>query len=119
MDELCGVCRYPIPLCKCVDLGEWMKDNNTVSEDIKQSKGKTPLGNLLHFKHALEQVSKVREFGNKKYPDANSYKSIPTEMLLDATFRHLFKDGKDDESGIDHIYHAVVNLLMIAEKERL
>ena len=114
MDELCSGCRYPFQLCKCdpdMDYG--------VSQDIKQTEGKVPLGNLLDFKHALQQVSKVREFGNKKYPDKHSYKEIPTPLLLDACMRHLFNEGLDEESGVHHIYHAIVNLLMIAEKDNL
>ena len=114
MSKVCGICGYPDNVCKCnadADYG--------FNQEIKQTIGKVPLGNLLDFKHALEQVSKVRAFGNNKYPNKHSYKEIPTPLLMDATFRHLFNDGLDDESGVHHIYHAVVNLLMIAEKDRL
>lgn len=115
--NICSLCMYPKELCKCENTIEETSD--TPPEEVKESNGKIPLGNLLHFTHALNQVSRVREFGNVKYPDVNSYKQIPTEMLIDATLRHLFKDGNDEESGVNHIAHAVVNLLMILEKDKL
>ena len=114
MSKVCGICGYPDNVCKCdadTDYG--------FNQEIKQTIGKTPMGNLLDFSHALEQVSKVRAFGGSKYPDKHSYKEIPTPLLIDATFRHLFNDGLDDESGLHHIYHAIVDLLMIAEKDKL
>lgn len=111
---VCGTCKYEINVCKCredMDYG--------ISQDIKQTEGKVPLGNLLDFKHALQQVSKVREFGNKKYPDNHSYKEIPTPLLLDACMRHLFNEGNDEETGVSHYASAIVNLLMIIEKDKL
>jgi hypothetical protein len=129
---ICNICRYEPCSCKtelpeiikCSD-GRYYSNKNLMNRDtdedqsIKQTVGKIPMGNLLDFKHALEQVSKVRAFGNNKYPNKHSYKEIPSPLLIDATFRHLWNSGLDDESGVHHIYHAIVNLLMIAEKDRL
>lgn len=93
--------------------------NKEITKDIKDFKGKTPLSNLLDFKKSLKEVSGVREFGNTKYPDKESYKQIPNDLLFDATLRHIFEciDNEfDKESGRHHLAHAVVNLLMIMEK---
>ena len=114
MSKVCGICGYPDNVCKCstdTDYG--------FNQEIKQTIGKVPMGNLLDFKHALEQVSKVRAFGNKKYPDKESYKEIPTHMLIDATMRHLFSEGNDEETGVSHYASAIMNLLMIIEKDKL
>lgn len=88
---------------------------------IKQMDGKIPLQLLRHFPFALSQVVKVREFGNKKYPNILSYKKLDEQTLIGATLRHIMKDYEnelDEESGEYHIAHAVVNLLMILEKRK-
>ena len=93
-----------------------------IDQLIKQTEGKIPLGNLLDFKNGLRQVSKVREFGNNKYPNKHSYKDIPEHLLIDATIRHLFADCDEDidkESKESHLAHAVVNLLMILEQRQI
>jgi len=90
-----------------------------IDNKIKDHEGKIPLGNLLHFRKALKEVSGVRQFGNKKYQDIHGYKKVPDELLIDATLRHIFefKENEfDKESGRHHLAHAVVNLLMIMEK---
>ena len=93
-----------------------------IDQSIKQTEGKIPLGNLLDFRSALEQVSKVREYGNSKYPDKYSYIDVPEHLLLDATIRHLFADCDEEfdiESKQSHIAHAIVNLLMILEQRQI
>ncbi len=90
-----------------------------IDEKIKQHKGKAPLSNLLHFRNALTEVSKVREYGLKKYQDPESYKQVPNALLTDALLRHLFAEvdnSKDDESGCEHLAHLICNALMVLEK---
>lgn len=91
-----------------------------VTEDIKQHEGKAQLSNLLHFPNALKEISKVRAYGQVKYPDPTSYKKIPNALLTDALMRHLFDEvegNKDLESGCEHLAHLVVNAMMLLEKK--
>jgi hypothetical protein len=89
-----------------------------IDQNIKQTIGKVPLENLLMFKNALMEVSKVREYGLVKYPDPLSYKKSPEGLLKGALMRHLF-DNEDEERAEDsdcyHLAHLICNGLMMLE----
>ena len=89
-----------------------------IDQSIKQTIGKVPLENLLMFKNALIEVSKVREYGLVKYPDPFSYKKTPEGLLKGALMRHLF-EGEDDDLADDsecfHLAHLICNGLMLLE----
>lgn len=90
-----------------------------IPQSIKQHEGKIPLSNLLHFRNALREISKVREFGLKKYPDAESFKQVPNAMLTDALMRNLFDEvdnNIDEESGCEHLAHLAWNAIALLEK---
>ena len=112
-DGLCDICKYPFRLCKCdpdMDYG--------ISQDIKQTHGKAPLGNLLEFTLALEEVVRVREYGKKKYPNAESWRQVPIEEIDHAVMRHMFNTNiKDAESEFSHAAHIIVNLLFKLQLE--
>lgn len=64
----------------------------------------------------LEAYTRVREFGNRKY-EPDSWKSVPNayRRYLAAALRHLIAElsdprGKDEDSGLPHIWHALCNL---------
>jgi hypothetical protein len=61
----------------------------------------------------------VREFGIKKYGDDTSWIRTHPDEYLGAALRHIYKhlEGEelDDESGIEHIYHAMTSLMLAAE----
>jgi hypothetical protein len=66
---------------------------------------------------ALTLVTKVMEFGARKY-EADSWKKVrPTERYLDAALRHLLTVSQegwgalDGESGLPHLAHAACSLL--------
>lgn len=89
-----------------------------IDQSIKQTIGKVPLENLLMFKNALIEVSKVREFGLVKYPDPLSYKKSPEGLLKGALMRHLFDDEDEDfasDSDCYHLAHLLANGLMLLE----
>ena len=113
MSKVCGICGYPDNVCKCsadADYG--------FNQEIKQTIGKVPLGNLMEFSLALEEVSRVREYGKKKYPLAESWRRVPDEDLDSAILRHMFnKNIKDDETGYSHKAHMIVNLMFELQKE--
>lgn len=72
---------------------------------------------------ALVEVAKVMTFGAEKYDKNNWRKGISYERLLDAAERHIIKFGShlwedvDEESGINHLAHAIVNLMMLLQFE--
>ena len=89
-----------------------------VDQKIKQTVGKPPLGNLLEFNLALEEVVRVREYGKRKYPDATSWRQVPEEELDNALLRHIFNPNKKDaETGYSHTAHTIMNLLFKLQKE--
>ncbi len=83
----------------------------------KEHESKDPY-ELLPFR-ALHEVVKVLAFGKDKH-GVDNWKGIEdTQNFIGAALRHIcawqrgFKD--DDETGIDHLAHAVCNLLFIQE----
>ena len=86
-------------------------------QKIKQTLGKPPLGHLLEFNLALEEVCRVREFGKQKY-DPVTWRQVPDNELDNAILRHMFNPSKkDDESGYSHTAHMIQNLLFKLQKE--
>ena len=112
-ETICNVCGYPLDICKCNEDSDY-----GFNQDIKQTIGKVPLGNLMEFSLALEEVSRVREYGKKKYPLAESWRQVPDDYLDSAILRHMFnKNIKDDETGYSHKAHMAVNILFQLQKE--
>ena len=88
-------------------------------DTVKDKEGKARMGLILP--HAAEALVRVREYGLKKYPDANNWKHVPKEDWLDALMRHLMKyiagQKIDSESGLPHLHHALANLSYMIEGE--
>lgn len=68
-------------------------------------------------------IARVREFGNKKYKDSNSWKRVEKERYIDAMFRHLLKyvndnNSVDEESGMPHLWHLACNVAFLCEMEK-
>ena len=70
---------------------------------------------LLPF-DALEKVTKVLEFGAKKYARDN-WKTVEKSRYMKACLRHIFAyirgEEKDSESGESHLSHAACCLLFM------
>lgn len=69
----------------------------------------------------LESLINVSKLGSKKYGlfDYQENKELKIEDFLDAIYRHIFKnyvllEDEDKESELDHHYHIVANLQIIA-----
>ena len=90
-----------------------------MSNGVKDTEGKIAL-NLIP-PHALEEVAKVRMFGNKKYGDPWAWlnASVPKEAFIEAAKRHLNQIAKgklvDPESKLTHLAHAATSLMMALE----
>lgn len=97
---------------KCI---EEVVDNS----GVKDKAGK-PMMRLI-LPHAAEALVRIREYGLKKYPNADNWKSVPKEDWLDAMLRHMMKylDGEeiDFESGKPHLWHALCNLSYLVEMD--
>jgi len=64
----------------------------------------------------LEGLGYVLAFGAEKYDEHNWRKGLPISRLIAASLRHIgkFNNGQDldDESGLNHLYHAAACLMM-------
>ncbi len=91
-----------------------------MSEKIKDTKGKPPLGHVLQCGSALSIASEVMKYGDSKYYPG-SWRKVAKNDFFDAAIRHLtlIKQGEiiDKESQLPHIGHAICNLLYIGEIE--
>jgi hypothetical protein len=67
----------------------------------------------------LEEITKVFQFGLKKYNRDNWRKGFPWTSVFGSTMRHLMAwasgEDRDEESGLLHLAHAAVNILFIIE----
>ena len=81
---------------------------------IKHDAGKERLD--LIPPEALMEVGRVLEFGSRKYAD-NSWHGIKHSRLIAASLRHIMKyqmgNDLDEESNLNHLAHAVTNLMFI------
>jgi hypothetical protein len=71
---------------------------------------------LLPFE-SVEGAVRVLMHGAKKYSAFNWAKGMPYTRVLDATQRHLNAiyqgEDKDPESGLDHVDHAICELIFL------
>jgi len=85
--------------------------------NIKTDEGK-PRYDLVPAR-AEEGVAKAFTYGARKYEDHNWLKSEHPEMYYSAARRHLAEIRKgewvDQESGLPHVDHAIVSLIMFRE----
>lgn len=68
-------------------------------------------------------IARVREYGNKKYGDPENWKTVEKERYIDAMFRHLLAyvndtNGKDEESGLPHLWHIAANVAFLCELDK-
>lgn len=70
---------------------------------------------------ALLGMAKVMTFGEKKYGSHNWRNGINLSRLISASLRHILKynSGKDtdEETGINHLSHAMCCLMMAVEQQ--
>ncbi|NLZ46197.1 MAG: hypothetical protein GX896_05845 [Clostridiales bacterium] len=66
----------------------------------------------------IPAIASVREFGNKKYKDPDSWQTVDPKRYIDALLRHTVKLvdeplGKDKESGLPHLWHMACNVAFL------
>jgi len=78
----------------------------------KFDEGKPDLSQVSY--ELLEGLAFVRMFGERKYARDNWKKGFKVTRSLSAALRHIFKflagQTLDEESGLNHLYHAVACL---------
>lgn len=87
-------------------------------QTIKADAGKPQL-RLVPFQ-ICNDIAVVREYGNKKYSDPESWRRVKPERYIDALLRHVHAFAEDpqsvdQESGIEHYKHAACNLAFLCE----
>lgn len=92
-----------------------------LNQTIKADAGKPRLS--LVPVEIIRCIARVREFGNKKYSDPESWRRVEVERYRDALFRHLIAyidnpSGKDEESGLPHLWHLACNVAFLCEMEK-
>ncbi len=91
------------------------------NQKIKADKGK-PQCRLVPTE-IIRDIAKVREYGLEKYGNAESWRMVAVERYQDAMYRHLLayiEDpiGKDEESGLPHLWHLACNVAFLCELQK-
>lgn len=68
----------------------------------------------------IYDITRVREYGDKKYGSTDNWKTVEAQRYVDAMFRHLLAfvadpDGRDEESGLPHLWHLECNAAFLSE----
>jgi predicted nucleotidyltransferase len=89
-------------------------------QTIKADAGKRRLS--LVPSQVIYDIAEIREYGNKKYGDSDSWKRVEIDRYIDAAYRHFLayindRKGKDEESGIEHYKHLACNIAFICALE--
>lgn len=89
-------------------------------QTIKSDEGKPRL--TLVPPRIIYDIAEVREYGNRKYSDPESWRRVEIGRYRDAAFRHFLKylddpQGVDEESGISHLKHLACNIAFLCELE--
>ena len=88
-------------------------------QNIKHDTGKLQLS--LVPVQIIRDIAEVREYGNRKYGDSESWRRVEARRYIDALFRHMLAfvenpGSVDKESGIPHYKHMACNMAFLCEK---
>jgi len=89
-------------------------------QSIKADAGKLRL--TLVPRKIIYAIAEIREYGNRKYSDPESWRRVDPNRYRDAAFRHFLAylddpDSVDDESGLSHLHHLACNIAFLIEME--
>ena len=89
-------------------------------QEAKADKGKNPL-TLVPTK-IIRAIGRVRQYGTEKYHDPDNWKKVEAGRYRDALYRHWLNylddpKGKDEESGLPHLWHVACNAAFLIEME--
>jgi len=103
--SICPVCNFAYLGCTCRTTIGIKHDEKKLRIDLISSE-------------AIEELGKVLTYGCEKYGDRNWEKGIKFSRVYAAILRHLvlgWWQGKDndEESGINHLSHALTGLMFL------
>ena len=89
-------------------------------QEAKADAGKLQL--CLVPRQIIRAIAAVRMYGNSKYGDPENWRTVEVKRYRDALFRHLLAylddpQGKDEESGLPHLWHIACNVAFLCEME--
>lgn len=72
----------------------------------------------------IRAIARIRMYGNQKYGDPENWRTVEIERYRDAAFRHFLAyldnpKGRDEESGLPHLWHLACNVAFLCEMEAL
>ena len=91
---------------------------NKIEQEAKADAGKPRLS--LVPTQIIYDIARVREYGDQKYGSTDNWKTVEAQRYVDAMFRHLLAfvadpDGRDEESGLPHLWHLECNAAFLSE----
>ena len=91
-----------------------MNDQNAKADAGKYRPSIVPMRELI------KDIAAVREYGDKKYGDTNSWQRVDRERYVDALGRHTIEfldnpTSRDEESGLPHLWHIACNVAFLCE----
>lgn len=116
---LAGSCGSALALCvNCIHMRSYRDEVLTGKQEAKADAGK-PRPSLVPTQ-IIHDIARVREYGNQKYGDPENWKTVEMERYVDAMFRHLLAfvadpEGRDEESGLPHLWHLETNAAFLSE----
>lgn len=92
-----------------------------MNQEIKADAGKLRLS--LVPTQIIRDIAEVREYGLKKYKDAESWEQVEKQRYVDAMYRHMLDyidnpQSVDGESGMSHLKHLACNVAFLCEMEK-
>lgn len=69
------------------------------------------------------EIARIREYGNRKYGDAENWRRVEPNRYRAAAYRHFLAylddpHGVDEESCLPHLSHLACNIAFLIEMER-
>ena len=93
--------------------------------DMSDQTAKADAGKLrltLVPRKIIRDIARVRMYGTEKYKDPENWRRVEADRYRDAAFRHFLAylddpQGKDEESGLPHLWHLACNVAFLCELE--
>lgn len=127
IDKVCGNCKYIMDGLHCsdcfgtIDRPYWEPYRNLdPDQTAKADAGKLQL--TLVPREIIRAIARIRMYGTQKYADPENWRKVEKERYRDAAFRHFLAylddpAGKDEESGLPHLWHLACNIAFLCEME--
>ena len=92
-----------------------------MSHQKRFNEGKPQLKYIMCYPNAVKGLAEIQKVGEEKYGPYNFMKGCPASQSIDSGLRHLFAwwngEDKDPETGVDHRYAFLFNVLQLANND--